>query len=58
MGMPGEAGQIVVRIFVAEIIQQQKWIELLRFTEAEGALELYTGTLNRAFGSDDLFDGT
>jgi hypothetical protein len=56
--MPGKPGQVIARLFISKIVQQQKWIELLRFTEAEGALELYTGTLNRAFGSDDLFDGT
>ena len=34
--MPGEAGEIVLRPVVAEIVEQQERIGLARFAEAEG----------------------
>ncbi len=36
VGMPWESGQVVRGIFVAEIVQQQKRIELLGLAEAKG----------------------
>ena len=38
--MPREAGEIVVRVVVAEVVEQQERIELGRVAEAEGALQL------------------
>ena len=37
MRMPGEAGEIVLRVVVAEIVEQQERIELGGVAEAEGA---------------------
>ena len=39
--MPGKSRQIIVWIVVAEIVQQQKRIEILGLAEPEGALQLY-----------------
>jgi hypothetical protein len=38
MRMPWEAGAIVVRIIIAEIVKQEKRVELLGIAEAKGAL--------------------
>ena len=40
MGMPGKSGEIVGRVLVAKVVEQQERVELLRFAEAEGALQL------------------
>jgi len=44
--MPGKSRQIVCRILVAEVVEQQKRIELLRLAETEGALQFYTRSLD------------
>ena len=36
--MPGKSRQVIFRILIAEVVQQQKRIEILGFAEAEGAL--------------------
>ena len=56
--MPGEAGEIVRGILVAEVIQQQEGIELLCFAETEGALQLNARTFNGGLGFKNLFYGT
>jgi hypothetical protein len=43
--MPGKSGQVIFRIVVTEIIQQQKGIKILRSAEAESTLQLYAGAL-------------
>ena len=50
--MPGKSRQVVVRIVVAEIVQQQKRIEILGLAETEGALQLYA----RAFDGGLRFE--
>src|SRR5579864_667733 len=55
MRMPGKSRQVVCGIVVAEIVQQQKWIELLGLAEAEGALQLYARALDCRLGLNDLF---
>jgi hypothetical protein len=44
--MPGESRQIISRIVVPEIIQQQKGIEVAGFSEARSALELHAGSVH------------
>ncbi len=53
--MPGEAGEIVGRILVAEIIEQEERVEFVRFAEAEGALQLDAGTFDGGLGLIDFF---
>ncbi len=45
--MPGEAGEIIGRTVVAEIVEQQKRIGLGRVAEAEGAAQLDAGAFER-----------
>src|SRR6185437_11003245 len=54
MRMPGEAGDIVRRVLVAEIVQKQKRIELRGFAKAEGALQLYARAFDGWLGLIDL----
>lgn len=41
-----------------KIIQQQKWIEFLRFAKTEGALEFYSRAFDGRLGLNNLFYGT
>ena len=54
MRMPGEAGEIVGRILIAEVVEQQERIELVRFAETEGALEFDAGTFDGGLGLIEL----
>jgi cyclase len=56
--MPRESSQILLGIVVAKVIEEQKWIKLLRVSETEGALQLDTRSLERGLGTEDAFDGT
>src|SRR5579871_138508 len=55
MGMPGKSCPVVVRVIVAEIIQQKKGIELFRLAEAEGALQSDARAFNGGLRLNDLF---
>ena len=55
--MPWESLQVVGRIVIAEIVQKKKWIEIFRFAETKGALQLDAGTLNGRLGLNNLFYG-
>ena len=46
VGMPGKAGEIIARAVVAEIVEQQKRVELAGIAEAEGAPQFYAGALH------------
>jgi len=52
MRVPREARQIVFRNIVPKIIEQQKWIELMRAAKAERAAQMYTGTFQRGLRFD------
>jgi hypothetical protein len=54
VGVPRESGQVVGRIVVPEIIQQQERIEVLGLAEAEGTLKLDSCSLNGRRGLNDL----
>ena len=53
--MPGEPGEVVARMVVAEIVEKQKGIELGRVAKAEAAAQLYPRSLHRQGGFDDTF---
>jgi hypothetical protein len=53
--VPRKAGQIVGWIVVAEVVQQQEWIEFLGFAKPEGAFELYARAFECGLGLNDLF---
>ena len=54
MGMPGKAGQIVLRPLVREVVEQQKRIIVCRGAEAERSPETHAGALERRFGLDPV----
>ena len=54
MRMPGKSRKVIFRILVAEIVQQQKRIEILGFAETEGALQLYAGAFESGLRLNDL----
>jgi len=56
--MPGKSCAIVFRAIVAEVVEQEEWIELARIPEAEGATQLHACTLDCGFGLNDSFDGS
>ena len=58
MRMPRKAGQVIRRILVAKIVQQQERIELRGLAEAEGALQLHAGAFDGGFGFKNLFHCT
>ena len=43
VGMPGKPGPVIVGAIVAEIVQQEKRIELAGVAKAEGPTQLYAG---------------
>src|SRR5947199_9483196 len=58
MWMPRKSSEIVFWIVVAKVIQQQKRIELLRFSETEGALQLNASALDGGLCLDNLLYGS
>ena len=56
MRMPGKAGEIVLRSVVAEIVEQEKRVGLLRVAETEGAAQLHAGAFERRLRLHDAFD--
>ena len=48
--VPGEAGEVVLRALVAEIVEQQERIELGGVAEAEGAAQLDAGAFDGGLG--------
>ena len=54
-GCQGNPFEIIFRILVAEIVQQQERIEILGFAEAEGALQFYARAFDGRLGLNDLF---
>ena len=46
VGMPGKAGEIFIGIVVAEVVEQQKRIEL-RAMSTEGAAQMHAGPFER-----------
>ena len=54
--MPRESSQVVFRVVIAKIVQQQKRIEILCLAEAEGALQLHASALDGGLRLNDPFD--
>src|SRR5262249_31642690 len=51
--MPGKSRAIVFRTIVAEVVEQEEWIEFACIPEAEGATQLHARAFNRGLGLDD-----
>jgi hypothetical protein len=54
--VPRESGEVVVRVLVAEVVQQEERIKVAGVAEAEGAAEPDARTLDRGFALDDSLD--
>ena len=52
--MPGKSRQVIFRIVIAKVVQEQERIEILGLAEAEGALQLHTGALDGGLRLTDL----
>ena len=55
--MPGKSGKIVLGNVVAEIVEEQEGIEVMRVAETESAAEMDSGAFERGFGLDEALDG-
>ena len=55
--MSFQAGEIILRAVVAEIVEQEEWIGLSRFAEAESAAQFDAGALDGGLRLHDAFDG-
>ena len=58
VGMPGKSSQIIRGIVAAEVIQQQKWIELRGLSKAEGAPQMDSCAFHSGFAIKNLLHGT
>jgi hypothetical protein len=47
MRMPWKTGEVVLRVFVAEIIEQKERVELLGISKSKCAAKVHTGAFNR-----------
>src|SRR5207245_2449991 len=56
MRMPRKPGEIILRMVVAKIVEQQERIELGRFPETECPLQLHAGALDGGRRTNDFFD--
>jgi len=52
--MPRKSGDVIGRVVVAKIVEQEKGIEVFRFAEAESALQLYAGAFDGGLRLNDL----
>ena len=57
MRMPGEAGEVVLRTIIAEIVEQQKRIGLGGVAEAEGAAQAHAGPFHGRLRLHHVLDG-
>src|SRR5258707_3734103 len=58
MRMPGKAGQVIFRQFVAEIVEQKKGIVIRGVAESEGAPQMDARAFHGGLGLDYFFNGT
>ena len=58
MRMPGKSRQIVFRDVVAEVVEQQERIELIRMAEAERTAEVHSCAFERGLGFDQALHRT
>jgi hypothetical protein len=52
--MQGEPGLIIRRIFRIEVIEQQKWIEIIKRSTAEASFQPHPRTLDDGLRLDNL----
>jgi hypothetical protein len=57
-GCHGKSREVLLGVVVAEVVQQQEWIELLGVAEAEGAAQVHARPFERGLGLDDFLHRT
>ncbi len=57
MRVPGKSRHVILRLFIAKVVEEQKRIKVRRVSEAEGATQLDACTFEGGFGFGDAFDG-
>ena len=58
MRMPREAGQVIGRDVVAEVIEQEEGVEVGRVAESERAAQMHAGAFEGGLGLDQALDGS
>jgi hypothetical protein len=58
MGMPREAGEVIVGDVVSEIVEEKKGVEVSSVAKAERAAEMDARAFEGGFGFDELVDGS
>jgi len=56
--MPGKACQIVLRNVVAEVVQQEEWIEIGGVTETKGASQMHARAFEGRLGFHQALNGS
>src|ERR1700681_5092932 len=54
--MPRKSRNVIFWILIAEVVQQQEWIEFLGFAETKSALQLHASALDGRRRLNDLFN--
>ena len=57
MRVPRETGEVVLRSVIAEIVEQQEGVELVRLPEAESALQAHARSFDGGLSVRYLLDG-
>ena len=57
MGMPGKTGAVIVGPVIAEIVEQQEWVELAGISETKSAPQLYARAFDCGCRLNDAFYG-
>ena len=58
VGVPGEAGQVILGDVVAEVVEQQERVEVRGVPEAERAAKMHARAFEGRLGLDEPFDGS
>ena len=58
MRMPGKAGEIVLWDVIAEVVEQQEWVEVGGVAKAEGAAKMHSSAFERGLGLNEPLDGS
>ena len=56
--MPWKAGDVVVRVLVPKVVEQEERVEITGVPESEGALQPHARALHRGFRLNDSLEGS
>src|SRR2546426_11855225 len=58
MGVPRESGEVVLRVLVAKVVQEEEGIEVAGAPEPEGSAQLHARAFDGGLGLADALDGS